>query len=131
MKPMITMLRWAALRLAAVGWTVKTLAVAALIVPAVLVLQFIGWPLLAILGVLALPVLFVLFLFGLPVFLVLLVGGMLLGLVGAVLSIGLVALKFALIVVLPIWLVWQLGKLLFGRRRGADQSARVDDVPAV
>ena len=65
------------------------------------------------LGVLAAPVLFVLFLFGLPVFLVLIVGAMLLAGLFFMLTIGMVAFKIFLFVVLPMWLIWKLVGFLF------------------
>ena len=79
-------------RLAAIRWAIKTL---------------VG------VGVLAAPVLFVLFLFGLPVFLVLIVGAMLLAGLFFMLTIGMVAFKIFLFVVLPMWLIWKLVGFLF------------------
>jgi len=68
--------------------------------------------------VLALPVLLLLFLFGLPIFLVMLVGGLAMGVLFAALAFGMLALKVAVFVVLPIWLMWKLASWMFrGRAR--------------
>ena len=96
------------LRLAAVRWLFK-LGGLGLLLPIAILLKAIGLPLLAILSVVALPLLVLLFLFGLPIFLVLIVGGMVTGLLGAVLTLGVVALKIGLFVVVPVWLLWKLG----------------------
>lgn len=112
-------LRWLVLRLAAVNWLLKTLGGFAILVPIAFVLKMVGLPLLAVLCALALPVLFILFIFGLPIFLVLIVGSMVMGLVGMVLTIGVVAIKIGLFVVLPIWLVVKLFSWMF-RKRGPD-----------
>ena len=77
------------------------------------VLKVVGLPILAVLGVLALPVLFVLFLFGLPVLLVLVVGAGLLAGLFFLLTLGLIAFKIFLFVVLPIWLIWKVAGWLF------------------
>src|ERR1051325_6178809 len=74
-------------------------------------------PFLIVLGVLALPILFLLFVFGLPIMFVLLAGGALMGLLFAVLSVGLVVVKLAIVIGLPIYLMWKLFSWLFGRRR--------------
>jgi hypothetical protein len=87
--------------------------------PLALLLKAIGLPALIVLSILALPILFVLLLFGLPIFLVFLVGGLALGALFAVLAFGLLALKFAIFVVLPIWLVWKLASWIFRGRNGA------------
>lgn len=114
------------LRLAAIRWLFK-LGGLGLLIPIAFILKTIGLPVLLVLIVLALPVLALLFLFGLPVFLVLAFGGLFMGLVGAVLAIGIAALKFAIFVVLPIWLMWKLMRKIFrgirrrgGRRWGCD-----------
>jgi hypothetical protein len=100
------------LRLAAIRWAIKTLVGVGVLVPVAMILKVVGLPILAVLGVLAAPVLFVLFLFGLPVFLVLIVGAMLLAGVFFMLTLGMVAFKFFLFVVLPIWLIWKVAGML-------------------
>jgi len=121
---MLSLLRWLVLRLAAVRWIFKTIGGLAVIVPLALLLKVIGLPLLGVAGVLALPVLFLLFIFGLPIFLVLLAGGAAIGLLFAVLSVGFVALKIGLLVVLPVFLIYKLASWIFGRgnRHGGNNA---------
>ena len=107
-----------ALRLAAIRWAFKSLVGLGL-VPIAFVLKLVGLPILAVLGVLALPVMFVLFFLGLPVFLVLIVAALLMGGLFFVLTIGLVALKIFLFVVLPIWLVWTVATFFWRMIRPA------------
>jgi hypothetical protein len=95
-----------AVRLAAIRWAIKSLIGLGVLVPVAFVLKLVGLPILAVLGILAFPVLLVLFVLGLPIFLVLIVGGMLLGGLFFIMSIGLLAIKFLVFVVLPIWLAW-------------------------
>jgi hypothetical protein len=121
---MWSLIKWLAMRVAIVRWVFKVLGMLAFL-PIAFLLKAVGLPLLIILGVLALPVLFLLFLFGLPIFLVLLAGGLAMGVLFAALSLGVVALKVAIFVVLPIWLVWRLASWLF---RGRDGVSRRPDV---
>lgn len=116
---MLTALRWLVVRLAALRFGLKFLAGFGLLIPLVFVLKVVGLPLLGILGIVALPLLFVLFILGLPIFAVLLVGGVLLGLLSMALTLGLVALKVALFVVLPIWVVVRAVKWMSGARKTA------------
>jgi len=114
---MWALLKWLAMRLAIVRWIFKILGLVAFL-PIAFLLKAIGLPLLIVLAVLALPVLFLLFLFGLPLFLVLLVGGLAMGALFAALAFGVFALKVAIFVVLPVWLLWQLASWIFrGRAR--------------
>ena len=114
---MWTVLKWLAMRLSVFRWISKILSLA-IFVPIALLLKAVGLPVLLVLGVLALPVLMLLILFGLPFFLVLLVGGLAMGALFAALSVGLMALKFVVFVILPIWIVWQLAAWMFrGRER--------------
>lgn len=108
-----------ALRLAAIRWAVKSFVGLGLLVPLAFVLKFVGLPVLIVLGVLAAPVMFVLFLLGLPVFLVLIVAALLMGGLFFVLTIGLVALKIFLFVILPIWLVWTVATFFWRMIRPA------------
>jgi hypothetical protein len=109
-------------RLAAIRWAFKTLLGLGVLVPVAFILKVVGLPILAVLSVLALPVLFVLFLFGLPVFLVLIVGAVLLAGLFFMLTIGMVAFKIFLFVVLPIWLIWKVGGWLFGLIRPKQET---------
>ena len=116
---MVALLRWLVSRLAVVPWLLKTIGGLGVLVPLALLLKVIGLPVLMVIGVLAAPVLFVLFVLGLPIFLVLVVGGGLLAFLFMLLSIGLVVLKVALFVVLPIVLIWKLVRWMFrGREDG-------------
>lgn len=115
---MWSILKWLAMRLAIVRWVVKILGLAAFL-PIAFLLKAVGLPILIVLAVLALPVLFLLFLFGLPIFLVLVVGGLAMSALFAMLSLGMVALKVAIFVVLPVWLGWKLMAWLFRGRNGA------------
>jgi hypothetical protein len=83
------------------------------LIPLGIVLAAVGLPIAAVLGLLALPVLLVLFLVGLPILIIVSVA---LGLIGATfgilmafLSVGVVAIKIAFIVLVPLlvlgWIV--------------------------
>lgn len=116
-------IRWLVLRLAAVRWLFK-LGWLGLFMPIAFLLKLIGIPIMAVLSIVALPVLFLLFLFGLPIFLVLTVGGLLMGLIGTAITIGFAALKFFIVVVLPIWLVFVAVQALYRwtcKRRDGDK----------
>jgi hypothetical protein len=120
--------RWV-LRLAALRWLFK-LGGLGLLLPIALLLKAIGLPLLAILAAVALPILILLFLFGLPIFLVLIFGAVAMGLVGMVLTIGVVAIKIGLFVVLPVWLIWKFGSMVCGRfckRGGTNPGTSTSD----
>ncbi len=114
-----------ALRLAALRWLFK-LGGLGLLLPLVLLLKTIGLPLLMILAVVALPVLLLLFLFGLPVFMVFIAGSLVMGLLAMLVTIGVAALKFAVFVVLPIWLIWSMSstavRWAFRRRHCRDDE---------
>jgi hypothetical protein len=107
-------------QLAMIRWLFK-LGGLALLLPLAALLKVIGLPILLILMVVGAPILILLVLFGLPIFAVLAVGGLLIGLVVMLLTLGMAALKFAIFVVLPIWLIWKVGCWLwnaaFGRRK--------------
>jgi len=93
-----------------------------LLVPAAILLAVVGLPVALVIGILALPVLIVLFLVGLPL---LIVGGVVVGILGAVfgilmafLSVGFVALKLALLVLVPLTLIaWIVKRLVGGGQR--------------
>ncbi|HEY4215841.1 MAG TPA: hypothetical protein VGM67_01820 [Gemmatimonadaceae bacterium] len=93
------------------------LALVALI-PLGILLAVIGLPIVAVLCLLALPLLLVLFLVGLPL---LIVGSVVLGLMGAVfgvlmafLSVGVVAIKVAFIVLVPLLILAWIARRIFG-----------------
>jgi len=94
------LLKWALLRtllrvLGSLGW----------LLPLAFVLKAVGIPLLLLLAVLAIPLFVVLAVIGLPFLLVMLVGGALLSLTMWIVSLGLVALKIALPVLLVVWVI--------------------------
>jgi hypothetical protein len=109
-------IRWLVLRIVAARWLFK-LSGLALLLPIAMLLKTIGLPLLGVLGVLAFPILILLFVFGLPIFLVFVVGGLLISMLGIALTMGLVAIKIGLFIVLPVWLVFKLFSTI-GRRGG-------------
>jgi hypothetical protein len=121
---MWSLIKWLAMRLAIVRWIVKVLGLLAFL-PIAFLLKAVGLPLLIVLAVLALPVLFLLFLFGLPIFLVFLAGAVVMGVLFIALSVGVLALKVAVFVVLPAWLLWKLVSWPFRGRKSAPQR----DVP--
>jgi hypothetical protein len=94
-------------QIAMIRWLFK-LGGLALLLPLAAVLKAIGLPVLLVLMVIGAPILILLLLFGLPIFAVLAVGGVLIGLVAMLLMLGVAALKFAIFVVLPIWLMWKV-----------------------
>ena len=94
-------------QLAMIRWLFKFGGLA-LLIPLAALLKSIGLPVLLVLMVVGAPILALLFLFGLPIFAVLAVGGLLIGLLAMALMLGVAALKFAIFVVLPIWLMWKL-----------------------
>ena len=112
---MWSLIKWLAMKLAIVRWVFKIIALFSFL-PIAFLLKAVGLPLLIVLAVLALPVLFLLFLFGLPLFLVMLVGGVAMAVIFAALTFGLIALKIAIFVVLPIWVVWKLLSWIFRGR---------------
>jgi len=103
---MWTVLKALALRLAigrTLGGMLGTLLF--LLVPIAGVLKFVGLPILIVLGVVGAPVFLLLAAIGLPVLLVVGFGAVLLLLVGVVLTLGLIALKIALPIILIVWLI--------------------------
>ena len=76
-----------------------------LLVPLAAVLKFIGLPLLFVLGVLGAPVFLILGAIGLPVMLVIGIGGALIVAMGLFLTLGIMAIKIVLPIVLIVWFV--------------------------
>ena len=110
---MFAFIKWLVVKLAVVRMLWKLLGGLGLFLPLAFLLKLVGLPALMVLGVLALPLLFVLVIIGLPIFLVVAVGGVFLAFLFMALTLGLVALKVALFVVLPIWVVWQVATWIF------------------
>ena len=92
---------------------------------ALALIKLLGWPLLLVLLVLGLPLLIVLALVGFPFIAVLGIAGVVMGVVVAVIKIGIVALKLFLFVVLPVWVVWKAASRAF-RGRGGDERRAPD-----
>ena len=95
--------QWAVLRLVlkgigSLGW----------LLPLAFLLKTFGLPLLVVLAVLALPLLIVLAVIGLPLILIVVVGGALLTFTLWIVSMGLLALKVAIPILLVAWLVRSL-----------------------
>jgi hypothetical protein len=98
----------------------KTLGSLGWLLPVAFLLKFIGLPVLAVLAILALPVFLVLAIVGLPIMFVIVAGIMLLVGFFALLSIGLLALK----IVIPILLIYWLLRWFFrnGKKTSTDPS---------
>ncbi len=93
------------------------LTLLAAIIPLGAVLKLIGLPLLLVLAVIGAPLILLLAVIGLPVLLVVGFGAMLLALLGALLTLGLLAIKIVVPIVLIVWFVkWiaRVGKLRDG-----------------
>ena len=87
-----------------------------LMVPIAGVLKVVGLPILIVLGIVGAPLFLLLAAIGLPVLVVVGFGAVLLLLVGLLLTLGLIALKIALPIILIVWLV----KWIFGRKKNGD-----------
>jgi hypothetical protein len=114
---MWTVLKAVALRFAigrTLGGMLATLFL--LMVPIAGVLKVVGLPILIVLGIVGAPLFLLLAAIGLPVLVVVGFGAVLLLLVGMLLTLGLIALKIALPIILIVWLV----KWIFGRNRKGD-----------
>ena len=115
---------WVVLKSLLAKWAILKLVLKAFgslgwLLPLAFILKALGLPFLIMLAVLALPLLLVLAVIGLPVLLVVLVGGSLVTVTMWIVSIGVVALKLAIPLVLAYWvLTWMLG-----RRDGPEASA--------
>ncbi|MEO6528053.1 MAG: hypothetical protein ABIP93_15640 [Gemmatimonadaceae bacterium] len=120
------LLKAVALRLA-VGRTLGGMLVSLFLVlfPVAGVLKVVGLPILIVLGVVGAPLFLLLAAIGLPVLLVLGVGAVLLLLVGGLLTLGLIALKIALPIILIVWFVKWLRK----PRHGAVPDVGTPPIP--
>ena len=108
---MWTILKAVALRMVigrTVGGMLATLLL--VLVPIAGVLKVVGLPILIVLGVIGAPLFLLLAAIGLPVLIVLGIGAALLALVGGMLTLGLIALKIAMPIILIVWLVRWLRK---------------------
>jgi hypothetical protein len=98
-------------------------SLAALLPIAIALIKLVGLPLLVVMFVLGLPLLLVLALFGFPFIAVLGIAGVVMGMLFAAITVGTMAVKFFLLVVLPIWLAWKVASWAFGRRGGGERRA--------
>lgn len=99
-------------------------SLAAVLPIAIALIKFLGWPLLLVMLVLGLPLLLVLAIVGFPLIAVLAIAGLVMGVVFAALTLGVVALKFFLFVVLPIWVMWKVVSWMFWKPRdGGERPA--------
>jgi hypothetical protein len=98
-------------------------SLAAILPIAIALIKLVGLPLLAVMFVLALPLLLILALFGFPFIAVLAIAGVVIGIAVALITFGIVAVKFLLFVVLPIWLAWKVASWAFGGRGGDERRA--------
>lgn len=107
--------KWALFKL-----LLKTLGSLGWLIPVAFILKFVGLPILAVLAILALPVFIVLAIVGLPIMFVVVAGIMLLVGFFALLSIGILALKIAIPVLLVYWLIrWWMRN---GKKPSTDPS---------
>lgn len=98
-------------------------SLAAVLPLALALIKLIGLPLLVVMFVLGLPLLLVLALFGFPFIAVLAIAGVVMGTAFAVITAGIIAVKFVLFVVLPIWLAWKVASRAFRGRGGGEPRA--------
>jgi hypothetical protein len=99
-----------------VGGMLGTLFV--VLLPLAGLLKFIGLPLLIVLGILGAPVFLLLAVIGLPVLFVIGFGSVLLLLLGTLLTLGVLAVKILLPIVLVVWFV----RWIFGKPKGTIQE---------
>lgn len=90
------------------------------LVPLAGIFSLVGLPIALVIGIVAVPVLLLLVVIGLPVILtvvlVMAAVAIVTGLLGAVVGLGFAALKIALFVALPVWIVFWLAGKVSGRR---------------
>lgn len=119
---------WVLLKSLLAKWAIVKLVLKAFgslgwLLPLAFVLKALGLPFLIMLAVLALPLLLVLALIGLPLLLVVVLGGAMVTFTLWIVSIGVLALKIAIPVLIAFWL------LRWMTTRG-DDSGRVPPTPA-
>jgi hypothetical protein len=121
---------WAFLKAILVKWALiksllKILGSLGWLLPLAFILKAVGLPILILLAVLAIPLFIVLAVIGLPLILVVVVGGALLTFTMWIVSMGLLALKVALPIILVVWIIrW----LMRPRDDGATQAPGADTI---
>jgi hypothetical protein len=98
-------------------------SLAAVLPIALALIKLLGWPIVIVMLVVGLPLLLVLLVLGFPVIAVLGIAGIVLGVIFAVITLGIIALKFCLFVVLPVWIAWRVAKWAFGKGRGGQRPS--------
>jgi hypothetical protein len=92
------------------------------LIPIAILLAVVGLPIIAVIGVLALPVLLVLFLVGLPFLIIFAVVagllGAIFGIVMAFLSLGVVVLKIAFVILIPLLIIGWVARRVFAPDHG-------------
>ena len=121
---------WAFIKVLMVKWVMfrylfGTLGGLLALAPIAWLLKVIGIPLLIVLLIIGLPLIILLAAIGLPIAAVLAIGAMILALLGMMLSVGVVVVKIAIFVVLPILLVWTIFRWVMqsGKPRGGEGAA--------
>jgi hypothetical protein len=125
---------WALIKSLLLKWSLfkillKSLGSLAWLIPVAFILKAIGIPALMLLAVLALPLILVLVMLGLPLLLIVIVGGGLLMVTFWIVSIGLVALKIALPIILVFWVVRWLTRRNGDEHRPPDVIRPEDATP--
>ena len=121
---------WAFLKAILVKWALiksllKILGSLGWLLPLAFILKAVGLPILILLAVLAIPLFIVLAVIGLPLILVVVVGGALLTFTMWIVSMGLLALKVALPIILVVWIIrW----LMRPRDDGATPAPGADTI---
>lgn len=105
-------------KFAIVRWLLGVFGSLAALLPVALLLLKFGWPLLIILAVFALPLMIFLAVLGLPIIAVLVVAGLVLGAVAMLIPFAVLAFKFFVFVVLPVWVLWKIAGWMFRSGRG-------------
>jgi hypothetical protein len=98
-------------------------ALLVLLVPIAGILKFIGLPILLVLGLLGAPLFLLLGAIGLPMLFVLGIGAVVIMVLGVVLALGVLAIKFVLPIVLIVWFVRWVWRALRRSNAGPPASA--------
>ncbi len=115
---MLRLLKALLVKFAFVRWLLGAFGSLAALLPVALLLLKFGWPLLIILAVFALPLMIFLAVLGLPIIAVLAVAALVLGAVAMLIPFAVLAFKFFVFVVLPVWVLWKIAGWVFRSGRG-------------
>ncbi len=119
---------WVLLKSLLAKWAIVKLVLKAFgslgwLLPIAFILKALGLPFLLLLAVVALPVILVLAVLGLPLLLIVLLGGFLVTVTMWIVSMGVVALKLAIPIILLYWIV----RWLVSRRPASDPPSTAPD----